>query len=211
MWLSACGPDVGISENARCDGVLQPGEETVDEPFDGDGDGYYDAGNPDCAATWPAHSLDCDDNDPDVNPGAEEIACNEIDDDCDPSSVDDDGTGCGASFSGTWTLNQTVAMSCAFGNVVIGFDRLIAEHVDPNLTLTATGTGVQPGSLQGSVSSDGQFTSARAISGGCTESYTINGRFTSASTMEGTFSASFSGGLNCVDCGAFSSSFTATR
>jgi len=35
----------------------------VDAPFDADGDGYFDATNPDCADTYAADQLDCDDGD----------------------------------------------------------------------------------------------------------------------------------------------------
>jgi hypothetical protein len=44
---------------------------------DEDGDGYGDE-----ASIWCDPPLDCDDSDPNVNPGAEEV-CNGIDDDCD--------------------------------------------------------------------------------------------------------------------------------
>jgi hypothetical protein len=65
-----------------CDGVLQASEATVDAPFDADGDGAYDANNPDCLTAWDAAHLDCDDRDPAVKPGATEV-CNGVDDDCD--------------------------------------------------------------------------------------------------------------------------------
>jgi hypothetical protein len=55
------------------------------EGEDLDQDGYKDC------------SGDCNDTDPDVNPGQTEIACNDIDDDCDdelhPDEVDEDGDG----------------------------------------------------------------------------------------------------------------------
>jgi hypothetical protein len=88
LLLAACGSDIGVTEKARCDGALQAGEDTVDGPFDADGDGFYDGANPDCASTWPAEALDCDDNDPAVHPGAEEVGCNGADDDCDPATAD---------------------------------------------------------------------------------------------------------------------------
>ena len=46
---------------------------------DNDGDGYGDPASPTCT-----HPLwDCDDGDPDVNPGADEVCYNGLDDDCD--------------------------------------------------------------------------------------------------------------------------------
>lgn len=62
---------------------------------DADQDGYFVAG-PDCPTPY-----DCDDNDPNVHPGATEICGNSIDEDCQggdlacspPTCVDDDGDG----------------------------------------------------------------------------------------------------------------------
>ena len=72
-----------------CDGA-------VDEPFDVDLDGFYDALVPDCQLAWMAHQLDCDDTDPTRHPGAEEV-CNGLDDDCDGvlliEEIDSDGDG----------------------------------------------------------------------------------------------------------------------
>lgn len=94
-----CAPDYGVTENPVCDGVLQPGEETVDAPFDRDGDGAFDGTNPGCAETYDAAVLDCNDVDAEVNPRATEVLCNDVDDDCDPDTVDegDDGDGDGYS------------------------------------------------------------------------------------------------------------------
>jgi len=49
---------------------------------DADGDGYGDPASITCGHS----ALDCNDTDPAVNPGAEEIPGNGIDDDCDPNS-----------------------------------------------------------------------------------------------------------------------------
>jgi len=54
---------------------------------DADGDGY---GEPDCA---PEGEGDCDDSDPDVHPGAEEIWYDGIDQNCDGNDEDQDGDG----------------------------------------------------------------------------------------------------------------------
>lgn len=83
---------------AVCDGALEADEGgVVDGPFDRDGDGYLDAGDPGCAAAYTADRLDCDDGDPDVRPGVAEIACNGRDDDCAPDTPDGvDGDGDGA-------------------------------------------------------------------------------------------------------------------
>lgn len=80
--------DVAVQGNAVCDGQAQPSEASVDAPFDADGDGFFDAANPDCADTYATDRLDCDDRNGDIHPGAEELACNGIDDDCDPATAD---------------------------------------------------------------------------------------------------------------------------
>lgn len=58
--------------------------------IDNDGDGYGDPANPRCS--FP--ELDCDDTDPNVNPGAEEICDDSIDNDCD-GLIDNADPDCG--------------------------------------------------------------------------------------------------------------------
>ena len=65
----------------ECDGIDNDGDGEIDEDFDYDGDGYTECGS----ETTPA---DCDDTDPDVYPGAEEVDGDLVDNDCD-SLVDE--------------------------------------------------------------------------------------------------------------------------
>ncbi|MCO4771793.1 MAG: putative metal-binding motif-containing protein [Deltaproteobacteria bacterium] len=80
--------DANIRDRARCDGTLNTTEETVDDAFDLDGDGYFDANSTECQDTYDVSQLDCNDDDSGVNPGAVETACNDLDDDCDEATID---------------------------------------------------------------------------------------------------------------------------
>ena len=85
----------------NCDGLIDDEDPGVTGGTtwysDGDGDGYgagasaYAACNPDFGDV--AVGGDCDDLDPDVNPGASEIWYDGIDQDCDGNDTDQDGDG----------------------------------------------------------------------------------------------------------------------
>lgn len=94
--LFTTGTD-STSLEPRCDGLYQPSEgATVDESFDGDGDGYVDGANAECAETFALAVLDCDDADPARSPGRTEVLCNDKDDDCNidtPDGIDLDHDG----------------------------------------------------------------------------------------------------------------------
>ncbi len=328
LLLTGCPQDYSISKDAICDGLLQAGEETVDAPFDIDGDGFFDASNPHCAETYEADRLDCDEGDPEVNPGAtelacdgidndcneetldaddldedgydacidcddedpevspgaEEVHCNDIDDDCDESTEDhedadgdgwnncddcDDGVaaispsevetlcndidddcdeltpddedvdgdgvsycdddcddddaerypgneeicedeidndcddevdeGCVIDYTGTWTLDRTVSYSCAYGMVSINFNQVFIQDNNPTISISSTGTGSQPGTMNGSWSSDTEFYASRTITGTCNETYEFSGTMLDATSFAGSFDATFTGSL-CLGC-----------
>ena len=93
--------DASINPTASevCNGVDDNCDGLRDEDFDVDGDGWYDAANPDCAAAWT--DLDCDDSDPNVFPFNLEDCTNGIDDNCDGQiDEDEDVDGDGASTCG---------------------------------------------------------------------------------------------------------------
>ncbi len=96
LLTTSCSQDVGLVANSICDGIAQPAEDWVDQPFDKDEDGFFDGTNPDCLANYDIAFLDCDDQNPDVNPEVLEITCDGVDNDCndetlDGEDLDDDG------------------------------------------------------------------------------------------------------------------------
>lgn len=107
VLLTACRIDAELypgPEPEQCDGVDNDRDGQVDEDFDQDGDGYA-AGSTceDLAA------MDCDDNNPSIHPGAQEICDNTVDEDCDGQSnqsrawyEDVDADGYGASDHIEW-------------------------------------------------------------------------------------------------------------
>ena len=340
LFLVSCGQDLSITSVSKCDGVASRDEKSVDEPFDRDGDGYFDGNNPDCAETYPADQLDCDDIDADVHPGAEEVlcdgndndcnpvdtpdsvdrdmdtfdscedcddtnntispngvevSCDGIDNDCDEATLDgtddadqdrytscedcddhnsavnpnrtevdcngldddcneatpdgddldgdgfdecddcddlegqvfpgrdeicDDGLDnncngrtdedCSSTYTDTWTLDQTVNYSCAFGSVAINFNQVTVLDNNPAITFVSM-TGQQPGSMSGTLTNNVDFDVNRSIAGTCTEVYRFVGTFSSDTTFTGTFTAAFQGGQWCFDCRAQTWTVNGTR
>lgn len=107
-WASISGPIVIEGDTEDSGDTADTGDSGVDSGDtdcssverrlrDADGDGYGDPNNyvevgvcepwTEGYVQWIEGRDDCDDSDPDINPGADEI-CNDVDDDCD-GSVDD--------------------------------------------------------------------------------------------------------------------------
>ena len=88
-------PAVNPGVTELCNGLDDDCDEDVDEGFDADGDGAFAASDPGCASQY-GEAADCDDTDPDIAPGADEV-CNGLDDDCEGSvpeeESDEDGDG----------------------------------------------------------------------------------------------------------------------
>jgi len=204
---AACTTDVGLTESAKCDGVKQAEEQTVDDAFDRDLDGFFDGSNPDCQDHYDEGDLDCNDADEDINPSMVEVPCNGVDDDCDPATPDEGA--CYDDWSGTWALAQSITYSCAFNNVNVNFNRLLVEDADPSVSVTPVGGGTQPGTMDGSFTSDTEFTASQLLTGSCDEDYQFDGEFISGDELSATLTATFTG--TCLGCSYQSWTFTATR
>ena len=77
-----------------CNGADDDCTGGIDEPWDSDGDGFVDDSVAQCEVLTP-ETLDCDDNEDEVNPAAIET-CNNVDDDCSGAAdepFDQDGDG----------------------------------------------------------------------------------------------------------------------
>ncbi len=102
-WVCDYGPDYE-PEELSCDGKDNDCDGETDENvtvtgyYDADDDGYGDISNPytgwDCTLPpgYVENADDCDDSNPNINPGGQEI-CNGLDDDCN-QSIDDDMAPC---------------------------------------------------------------------------------------------------------------------
>ncbi|MEZ4321963.1 MAG: putative metal-binding motif-containing protein [Myxococcota bacterium] len=95
LWAVVCDVDDDNAQSVVCGGFdCDDTDPLVGNDFayyDLDGDGYGDSGNPaPCVVDAVEVGGDCDDDDPDVNPGASEV-CDGIDNDC-LGGVDNDIT-----------------------------------------------------------------------------------------------------------------------
>ena len=113
------------------------------------------------------------------------------------------------SYSDTWTLDQNIAYTCAFGLVSINFLRV--NIADTNPTIRVQATSAQPGSMSGSWSSTdpGSFSASNAILGGCDELFDFSGVVESPSLIRYTFRTNFVG--SCFGCTGNTWTGTMTR
>jgi hypothetical protein len=81
------GQEVALLGAREFGGMLISKTVTFALVADADGDGYcFPEQHPDLCVMHP--EPDCNDEDPDVNPGADEVSHNGVDDDCNPATVD---------------------------------------------------------------------------------------------------------------------------
>ncbi len=114
--------DESINPGAEewCDGIDTDCNGTLDDDYasdattwymDSDGDGYGDPNTTTTACDQPSDATtddtDCDDTDEDINPGAEEVCTDGVDDDCNGTADD----GCPVEHCGTISSDETWASS----------------------------------------------------------------------------------------------------
>jgi hypothetical protein len=160
--LGACGGTADDCNDAvgtifpgaeeTCNGIDDDCDTVIDEGLfvDGDGDGWPAAGGCGIAVA------DCDDDDPAINPGVEEIPSNGVDDDCDgevdedPQYTDDDGDGyCEAAVCNDGSLtgdcdDANAAISPAAIEVLDGLDNDCDGVIDELGTEDLDGDGFTP-------------------------------------------------------------------
>jgi len=205
--------DINPLADERCDEVDEDCDGDVDEDaldaerwyLDDDGDSYGDdddAGVDACEA--PTDHVDergdCDDSADDINPDADEVCDDEVDNDCDGDADEE----CTVDYSGLYGLDDTIGYQCAeflgYYYVTIDFNQVTVSHASSTLVVTVGGSG-QPGSMSGTVDSDGNFSVVHEYPGSCTETYTLEGSFSDESNFSGTFTAAYTGGASaCLDC-----------
>ncbi|MBW2984055.1 right-handed parallel beta-helix repeat-containing protein [Candidatus Woesearchaeota archaeon] len=116
-----------VTPNDRKKDGVQVCSNSVEICADNDGDGYY-------AQEACGIPVDCDDTNPDINPGETEI-CNGIDDDCD-GSIDEDITCCGDTIYSDTDLTQDLV--CPSHAIFIGADNIVLDCKDHSITSTTS-------------------------------------------------------------------------
>jgi len=133
-------PEVCDDLDNDCNGSADDGLATADYWPDSDGDGFGDESGTavaDCAqpAGHVADHTDCNDDDFDVHPGATEITCDSVDNDCDPATLDDpDGDGDGVGVCSDCNDDEA-AMFPGNTEICDGLDNDCNDSIDDGLPL----------------------------------------------------------------------------
>jgi len=122
----------------NCDGQIDEGLTVVRYYFDGDGDGYgvSDPSIVDCSqqSGYVLTFDDCDDQNASVFPGQTEAPYNGLDDDCDPSTPDDDLDGDGYVLAED-CADMDATISPAAAEICDGLDNNCNSEIDEGLTI----------------------------------------------------------------------------
>lgn len=125
--------DCGNSIDDDCSGTADDGPmcEGGDVCVDEDNDGY--GNGPDC----PKEGEDCDDSDADINPGADEVCGNDVDENCDDEApeceancTDEDGDGYGAEGATDGCDKDAVDCDDADADINPGADEVCGDDTD---------------------------------------------------------------------------------